>query len=56
MERLTNGRWFGRFFAVSGHRLREMATLFSVQRVDHTEAGAVSATSAVMAPDFRADA
>ena len=33
MERLTNGRWFGRFFAVSGHRLREMATLFSVRRV-----------------------
>ena len=33
MERLTNGRWFGRFFAVSGHRLREMATLFRVRRV-----------------------
>ena len=33
IEKLTNGRWFGRFFAASGHRLSEMATRFSVRRV-----------------------
>jgi hypothetical protein len=33
MEKLKNGRWFGRFFAASGEKLREMASRFNVRRV-----------------------
>ena len=33
MEKLGKGRWFGRFFAASGGKLREMASRLKVRRV-----------------------
>jgi hypothetical protein len=33
LEKLKNGRWFGRFFAASGQTLREMASRLNVRRV-----------------------
>ena len=33
MEKLKNGRWFGRFFAASEQKLREMASRFKLRRV-----------------------
>ena len=33
MEKLRKGRWFGRFFAASGEKLRQMASRLSVRRV-----------------------
>jgi hypothetical protein len=33
LEKLKNGRWFGRFFAASGRTLREMASRLNVRRV-----------------------
>ena len=33
MEKLTNGRWFGRFFAAIGEKLREMASHLNVRRL-----------------------
>jgi hypothetical protein len=33
LERLKNGRWFGRFFAASREKLWEMASRFNVRRV-----------------------
>jgi hypothetical protein len=33
LEKLRNGRWFGRFFAVSGEKLREGASRLRVRRV-----------------------
>ena len=33
MEKLRNGRWFGRFFAASGEKLREIASRLNVRRV-----------------------
>jgi hypothetical protein len=33
MEKLKNGRWFGRIFAASGDKLREMASRLKVSRV-----------------------
>jgi len=33
MEKLKNGRWFGRFFAASSEKLRDMASRLKVRRV-----------------------
>ena len=33
IEKLGTGRWFGRFFAASGEKLREMASRLKVRRV-----------------------
>jgi hypothetical protein len=33
LEKFKNGRWFGRFFAASGEKLREITSRLIVRRV-----------------------